>query len=309
MALQEAPPRQSRQRQLLIGALAILLAVCISTANEVQATIKVLLVGQSGTFGSEGGDPKVEAANDQTLRDFIKEETGFDSETFRQKDWTDLADKLTKGQLHLGVFQGFEFAWAQQKNPALKPLAIAVNVHRYLVANVIVKADSPTKSFADLQGLSLGEPLQDNRHVSLFLDSKCKAAGKKPSDFFSKVTRHENLEEMLDSVFDGATQVAVADQSALDAYQRRKPGRFAKLRIIERSQPFPPPVVVAHTAVLDKATLKRFHDGLLNANKTARGQTTLNLFRVNRFEEIPDDFEQILIETRKTYPPSLGLGK
>jgi ABC-type phosphate/phosphonate transport system substrate-binding protein len=309
MAFQAATPRQSRQRQLLVCALAILLAVCISTANEVQAKIKVLLVGQSGTFGTEGGDPKVEAANDKTLRDFIKEETGFDSETFRQKDWTELADKLSKGQLHVGVFQGYEFAWAQQKYPALKPLAIAVNVHRYLVASVIVKADNAAKSFADLQGLSLGEPLQDNRHVSLFLHHKCNAAGKRPADYFSKVTKYENLEEMLDSVFDGATQVAVADKSALESYERRKPGRFAKLRIIDSSQPFPPPVVVAHTAVLDKATLTRFHDGLLNANKTVRGQTTLNLFRVSRFAEIPDDFDKVLAETRKTYAPSLGLGK
>jgi ABC-type phosphate/phosphonate transport system substrate-binding protein len=309
VAFLETPPCQFRKRQLLFCALSILLAVCASSANEVQATIKVLLVGQSGTFGSEGDDPKVEAANDKTLREFIKEETGFDSETSRQKDWADLAEKVTKGQLHLGVFQGYEFAWAQEKYPALKPLAIAVNVHRYLVASVIVKADSPAMSFTDLQGLSMGEPLQDNRHVNLFIEFKCKAAGKKPADFFSKTTKYGNLEEMLDNVFDGVTQVAVADQSALESYQRRKPGRFAKLKVIERSQPFPPPVVVAHNSVLDKATLKRFHDGLINANKTVRGQTTLNLFRVSRFEEIPDDFNKILAETRKTYPASLGLGK
>ena len=42
----------------------------------------------------------------------------------------ELADKMTKGELQLGVFQGYEFAWAQEKQPQLKPLALAVNVYR-----------------------------------------------------------------------------------------------------------------------------------------------------------------------------------
>jgi ABC-type phosphate/phosphonate transport system substrate-binding protein len=309
MALFEASRRQEQQWQFLICTLAVLLAACATAANGMQEKIKVLLVGQSGTFGDEGADPKVEAANDKTLLEFIKEETGFDSETFRQKGWVELADKLTKGKLHLGVFQGYEFAWAQEKHPGLKPLAIAVNVQRYPVACVIVKSDSPAKSFAQLQGQSLGEPRQDNRHVDLFLEHKCKTVGKTPSAFFPNTAKYENLEEMLDNVFDGVKQVAVADEGALEAYQRRKPGRFAKLRVLERSQPFPPPVVVVHNNVLDKTTLKRFQEGLLNASKTPRGQTTLNLFRVNHFEEVPGDFDKVLAATRKTYPMSLSLGK
>ena len=65
---------------------------------------------------------------------------------------------MAKAQLHVGVFQGYEFAWAQQKYPDLKPLAVAVNVYRYPIVYVIARRDGPAKSFGDLRGKTLGVP-------------------------------------------------------------------------------------------------------------------------------------------------------
>ena len=46
---------------------------------------------------------------------FIRDETGLASKIGYQKDWRDLADRLATGELHLGVFEGFELAWAQER--------------------------------------------------------------------------------------------------------------------------------------------------------------------------------------------------
>src|SRR5262249_44734515 len=73
-----------------------------------QEKPKVLLIGTSGTL--TGQKEKKEESALKTLKSFIKEETGLDSTITRQKDWNDLAEKMSKGKLHLGVFQGFEFA-------------------------------------------------------------------------------------------------------------------------------------------------------------------------------------------------------
>jgi ABC-type phosphate/phosphonate transport system substrate-binding protein len=289
--------------------LTAIVALSDAPSNGHQAKVDVLLIGTSGTLESDIKDSKVEKSGMQTLKSFIKEETGFNNEILTQKNWAELGDKLAKGQLHLGCFQGYEFAWVTEKHPDLKPLAMAINVYRYPVACVVVKQDSNAKSFGDLQGQSLGMTAHGERYLRLYLERQCKAAGKNSEAFFAKIARQENIEDILDSVVDGALQVALTDQTALEGYKRRKPGRFNKLKEVSRSQPFPPAVVVSHGTTLDEATLNRVKNGLVGANQKERGQTLLTLFHVTGFETIPDDFNKVLAETRKNYPPSMDLAK
>src|SRR5262249_17616881 len=134
---------------LLACALGACLAVPGNRADGQKA--KTLRIGNSGTLTSTTDNSKEKGALD-SLKDFIKSETGMDNEIVRQKDWRELADKMSKKELDIGVFQGYEFAWAQEKHAGLKPLALAVNVHRYPVAYVVTKADNKAADFAGLQG-------------------------------------------------------------------------------------------------------------------------------------------------------------
>src|SRR5439155_17447571 len=86
----------------------------------------------------------------ETLQGFIKTETGFDNDIVRQKDYQELARKMAKGELQLGVFQGFEFAWAQEKDAKFRPLALAVDVYPYRYAYLMVGRDSKVADFAAL---------------------------------------------------------------------------------------------------------------------------------------------------------------
>jgi len=273
-----------------------------------QAKLEVLRIGSSGSFTGATKTDKEQAALD-TLKAFIKEETGLDNEIQRQKDWRQLADKMAKGQLPLGVFQGYEFAWAQEGHPDLKPLALAVNVYRYPKVYMVVKKDNPAKDFAGLQGQSLSVPANGQGILRLFVDRQSQAAGKTLETFFSKVTAPPNVEDALDDVVDGVTQATVTDRAALEAFKRRKPGRFKQLRPVAESQPFPPPVVAYYEKQLDEATLQRFQQGLLNASNKERGQTMLTLFHLTNFEDVPPDFAQVLAATRKAYPPPAAQAK
>jgi ABC-type phosphate/phosphonate transport system substrate-binding protein len=136
----------------------------------------------------------------------------------------------------------------------------------------------------------------------LFVERQAQAAGKKLDAFFSKVATKENAEDALDDVVDGVIQATVVDRAALEAYKRRKPGRFKQLKPAAESKPFPPVVVAYYGTNLDDATLRRFRDGLLGAAKKERGQMMLTLFRLTGFEPVPDDFGKVLAETRKNYP-------
>src|SRR5207248_2040164 len=120
----------------------------------------------------------------------------------------------------------------------------------------------------------------------------------------SKVDPKENAEDALDDVVDGVVQATVVDRASLEAYKRRKPGRFNRLKPVAESKPFPPVVVAYSGTSLDEDTRRRFRDGLLGAAKKERGQMMLTLFRLTGFEGIPADFGKVREETRKNYPPT-----
>jgi len=294
--------RQSRRPVLQACALAGFLIIPCAIAYTQQANLDVLRIGTSGSLSTDNNPGKEKGAM-ASLQAFIKDETGLKNEIVREKDWRTLTDKLTKGELHLGVYQGFEYAWAQEGHPGLKPLALAVNVYRYPVAYVVTRRDAPVKTFQDLEGKTLALPPAAGRHVRLFVERECTVAGKPPEKFFSKVTTPDNVEDALDDAVDGTVQAVAADRTTLDAFKRRKPGRFNQLKEVAHSQPFPPPVVAHYGSYLDEGTLTRFRDGLINASKKDKGQMVLTLFHLTGFAAVPDDFGQVLAETRKLYPP------
>jgi ABC-type phosphate/phosphonate transport system substrate-binding protein len=284
------------------GTLLILLAVPLANVVGQPSRVDVLRIGTSGSLApAEPGTDEAGAL--ETLRDFIKTETGLNNEIHRQKDWRELADKVAGKQLHLGVFQGYEFAWAQPRYPGLKPLALAVNIYRYPTVYVVTRRDSKAPDFAGLAGQTLSVPRANAPYLHLFIDRQCEALGKKADNFFSRITAPNNVEDAIDDVVDGTVQATVVDRAGLEAFKRRKPGRFNQLKAVAQSPPLPPPLVAYHEGVLDTATLRRFRDGLLNASNKERGQTLLTVFRLTGFEAVPTDFDRVLAETRKAYPP------
>jgi ABC-type phosphate/phosphonate transport system substrate-binding protein len=288
----------------MFTACAIIAALTIpgSVVRGQQANIQVLRIGNTGSLSPVGGN---ESEALKSLQSFIKDQTGFDNEIVRQKDWQELTQKMAQKQLHLGAFQGYEFAWAQEKDPHLKPLALGINVYAYPMVYVVTRNDSPATDIGGLQGQTIALPATGQAYLRLFLAKLTHDLGKKPEEFFSKITAPENVEDALDGVIDGTVQAAVADRAAFDGYRTRKPGRFNRLKQLARSQPLPPSVVAYYEGVLDSGTLDRFRQGLLNASNSDRGQTLLTLFRLTGFVAPPDDFDKVLADTRKTYAPSL----
>lgn len=294
-------------RALGACALAALLAVLGSAARGQQSNGNVLRIGSSGTLASAAPGTKETAAL-KTLQVFIKEETGLTNDIIRQKDWRELAAKMAKGELQLGVFQGYEFAWAVEEFPELKPLAVAVNVYAYPVVYVVTRKDDPAKDFAGLKGHTLALAEVAGPFVKLYVDRESQAHGGPAEKFFAKVNNPDNVEDAIDDAVDGKVQAVAIDRAALEAYKRRKPGRFNQLKAVAHSEKLPPPMVAYHNTNLDEGTLQRFRNGLLGANKKEKGEMMLTLFHLTGFSPVPPDFDQVLAATRKHYPPPHGKG-
>ena len=263
----------------------------------------VLRIGSSPSL-TEGKNGVKEKSNLATLSVFIKDETGMDNTIVQQKGWREMADRMVKGELELGVFQGYEFAWAQELHADLKPLALAVNVHRYPVVCVMTHRDDKASDFAGLQGGTIAIPAIGEGRLKLYVERQCRAARKKPDEFFTKVNdSHKNVEDPLDDVVDRQVKATVVNRAALEAFKKRKPIRFKQLKQIAESQPFPPGIVAYYGKNPDEATRKRLLDGLLGAARKEKGQMMLTLFRLTGFETVPDDLGKVLTQTRKDYPP------
>lgn len=289
--------RDFRSKRVAIS-IAALVAVAAWATAENQA--RPLRIGSSGGMGPSETGAK-EKAGMETLRSFIKEETGLENEITRESDWRELVANMNDGKVQLGVFPGHEFAWAVEENSKIKPLAIAVNVHRYPVAFAVARKDSNVKDLRGLQGKTVALPKTSPPFVRLYLDREAQAAGSKADQFYGAVSTVDEAETALDDVVDGKAQAGVMERAALEAYKRRKPGRFAQLKEIGHSRPFPPTVIAYVDGNLDGATLERFRKGLIGANRKERGQALLTLFRLTGFETVPEDFSRVLAETGKAY--------
>jgi ABC-type phosphate/phosphonate transport system substrate-binding protein len=266
----------------------------------------VLHIGNTGDLSAATSRAKEKGAM-KSLQNFIKDETGLENEITTEKDWRELSHQMSEGKLQVGVFQGYEFAWAKEKYPALKPLALAVNVAKYPVVIVVAGKDDEAKDFAGLKGQVLCLPKENPEFVQFSLERQVRALDQKKLDsFFSKVTAQDNVEDALDDVVDGVAQVTAADRAALERYKSRKPARFARLKEIAQSPPFPPVVIAYREGGLDDASLRRFRDGLLNATRKEKGRSMLTMFHLTGFEAVPDDFDAVLAKTRKTYPADEG---
>ena len=232
----------------------------------------------------------------------MEAQTGVSGELVPGGDVAHLSQQIVDDKLQLGVFHGIEFAWARQKHPELRALAIAVNQHIYLRALLVVRADCKISSIRDLQGKIVALARGTREHCLLYLDHHCEQCNKSRSTFFARITTPSSAEEAIDDVIDNEADAAIVDQLALDCYKRRKPGRCAKIRPADISEPFPAAAVVYKNGAIDEALLKRFREGLMNANRSIMGRQIFTLFKLTAFEPVPKDYDQVLAEIARAYP-------
>jgi ABC-type phosphate/phosphonate transport system substrate-binding protein len=293
-----------------VALLALILGVDSSrlTAEDHSTHSGTVRIGLIHSVFNDVPEATVVAAM-QPFSALMEAQTGVGGQLVPCGDASNLGQQLMDDKVQLGVFHGIEFAWARLKYPELRPLMIAINQERYLRACLVVRADSKVTTFGDLKDKVLSMPQQSRDHCQLFVRQRCQESKKDPASFFAKITSPANAEDALDEVVDGTVQGSVVDSVSLECYKRRKPGRFGKLKIAQPSETFPAAVVVFRPGILDEALLARFREGLLNANRTAMGRQVMTLMKLTGFEQIPPDYEQILTDIAKAYPPPAPNGK
>lgn len=233
----------------------------------------------------------------------MESQTGLRGEPCPAGHAYDLARKLSEDKLQIGIFQGIEFAWAQQRYPDLQPIMIIFTRYSHQHAFLVVRAGDAAKGFAGLKGKILAMPKFNHEHCYQFLEKNCRQLGSDPDRFFSKIVRPATAEDAIDEVAEGKIAGAIIETVPLECYKRRKPGRFAELSVAASSEVFPASVVVCHRRALPEEVVRRFREGMLNGQNTAIGRQLLMLWKVGGFETMPADYQTICRNIVKDYPP------
>jgi hypothetical protein len=84
-----------------------------------------LAIGLPKTLFRGVPDGALKLAN-KPFQSLILDQTGLPGNVMNPADAMETAKLLDSREIHLGVFHGFEFAWAQSRYPDLQPLVIAV---------------------------------------------------------------------------------------------------------------------------------------------------------------------------------------
>jgi ABC-type phosphate/phosphonate transport system substrate-binding protein len=237
------------------------------------------------------------------FKTLMKEFTGLDGQLKVGGDAYEVGKKLTDNTLDLAVFHGFEYGWARAKYPDLRPLTIAVSKHRQVHAYLVVRADSDVKSFSDLKGKEVGFPRKSKEHCRIYMERTCAGcAGCDARKYFGSVVASANVDDSFDDILRGKLSGVITDDASLEEYQLIKPGCFERLKVVAKSEPFPPAVIVYLEGALDAVTLQKFRDGMISANQSPRGRDMMSIFKMTAFEPIPDNYGQMIAEVLRHYP-------
>jgi ABC-type phosphate/phosphonate transport system substrate-binding protein len=290
-------------RWIRLGLAAGLLAAGVAGLSPAgdEPKSRTVRIGLSDTLlrdYAQGGGDRVT----RPFQELLDMQTELTGEVVSGLKPDELRRQLKDGKLGLGVFQGFEYAWARQKDADLKPLMIAVNQQARWRALIVVRKENGAAGLTDLKGKSLAVARRTREPCRLFLDRSCQAVGREPKDFFARLLAPLTPEEAVDAVVNGQVDAALTDGTFLDWYENRKPARFAQLKTVDKSAVFPGTVVVWRSGSLDEATLRGLREGMLSAKDNARAVELMRLCQLTSFEPVSDDYDKLLTDIAKAYP-------
>lgn len=276
------------------------LATCLMLAGGIPAAAQdpdVVQVGIADSIVKElsPGRQKLLVSEFSTL---AQEFTGRKSQVGLGGDPFVAAKKLASAEWHLVVLQGVEFARMQAKDPKLQPLMLAIQRKGEIHAAVVVKKGGNIAKLEDLKEKVVWiQPGKE--HCGLFAE---KIAKGDVGGFFSKFQAGSSAENALDQVLRGMVQAAVVDSGSLHDYQDINPGKFSRLQVVAKSEPFPPMVIVHREGVLNETVLSKFKSGMLNAKNTQSGREAMANVQVTSFETVPPSYSKLLSDILKAYP-------
>jgi ABC-type phosphate/phosphonate transport system substrate-binding protein len=278
---------------------AVLALGLVAAAGREPMAVEVAL--SASLFGGEKDEDAL-LKKMQPFADSIKQRTQVQGHFRVLRGTAALAKAFQDRKIQMAVVPGHEYGWLRAQIPQITPVVVAVQEKVALRAYVVVPQGNAAQSVADLKGQPLALAPRTPPHARFYLEQ---LAGQPLEQFFKEVPAR-STDAALDAVVDKQATVTAVGETGLAAFKDNKPGRYNRLRTLAESPPFPATVFVYDPRGADPQVLAKFRDSLLGANQTVEGRQTLTLWQLTAFQAVPADYEKLVSDIVKAYPPPKG---
>lgn len=171
---------------------------------------------------------------------------------------------------------------------------------------IFVKKEKPYKNLKDLKSKSFSYPYLESFTGRLIPISMIKEIKEDPLKFFSEIIYAKSHHQSIRNVLEGKSEGGAAMSFVYEYLSDKYPDIKAKLKVIEKSKSFSPPLFVTskYTSQEEKRTLKKL---LLNMHNDPHGKEILKKMGIERFNEINnakayDDVENLINSVKEFVP-------
>ena len=272
-----------RAKKIVTGILAAA-AMCLCVAGAVRAQEDEQ--GAVLRFGVNpwGGEDEMRAMF-RPLFDYIGEKLGVKIEIVIPASYDELLERTESGELDLMSFNAVTYLRALKKNMDIKYLGTMMRQDEgddeprdYYIGYIIVKKDSPYKTFEDLRGKKFAfVDLSSGSGYKMPLAILGEDYNTTPDDFFKKYFFVGDHDEVASAVYYGSVDGGATWDNSYD--MNSGPDRFGKaFRIILKTPMIPNDAWVAGINVPEE-TAERIADIMLKIGpktRTSDGRTVLD---------------------------------
>jgi phosphonate transport system substrate-binding protein len=231
----------------------------------------------------------------QCVTKYLSRRTGIGTQFVNDRPWKDRERMLDQAHAQVGFICGLPYT---QRAGWLDLLAAPVmRGTRYdnrpiYFSDVVVRHDSPFKSFSDLRGATWAYNEPDSWSGCLVLRAYIAARGE-TRNYFGNIVESGAHIRSLQMIVDGMIDAAAIDSTVLEIELVRRSELAKQIRVVERIGPNTIPPAVARRDLPD--TLKwRLRDALLQMHADDEGAAILADGMVSRFAAIRDaDYDDI----------------
>lgn len=289
----------SRMRYAVVGL--FWLAALVASCGPAPAYPRVSLaeLPATPTPADAGGQPPLRVAIAAVISpkgtvesyapflDYLAQRTGRPVELVQRQTYAEINDLVRDGGVDLAfVCTG---AYIEGRREFGMELLVAPQVDGKTVyySYIIVPADSPAHSLADLRGKTFAftDPLSNSGHLMPIY--MLWQMGATPESFFARTFYTYSHDNSINAVAEGLVDGAGVDSLVYEYALNREPGLADRVRIIARSEPcgMPPVVIPPGLDAAQKAALRGV---LLTMHQNQAGRAVLDELLIDRFVPIDD---------------------
>jgi phosphonate transport system substrate-binding protein len=223
----------------------------------------------------------------QQLIDYLARKLSWEITVVDPGNYQKLNKMLETGQIDIAfVCSGPYIKGNEEFGLALLAAPVVSGEAAYYSA-LIVPAESPVRTLADLRGKSFAFTDPHSNSGSLAPKAELARLGFTPEDFFQSFTYTYGHDHSIHAVADRLVDGAAVDSLIWDFMAATEPGLNDRAKVVERYGPYGIPPVVAAPHVTPELR-KSFQQILLTMHENPEGKEILQGMHIDRFDHVAD---------------------